>query len=107
MILAWTDQDGDQVAVESASIVGVSVGRVTGPHDPKVDVTVTLVWCAGIAQPFMVAEPFEDVFAAWQKARYAGPPPEAQGAHGWPMQYPHPSSVLPGAPTWASKGGAR
>lgn len=103
MILNFVDQDGDDVAIESSCIVGVSVGVDTGT-----DTTVTLIWALGTGdRPFMVAAPFNDVLAAWGAARSAGPPPDLKGMHGWPLQYPHPSSVLPGAPAWAAKDGAK
>ena len=69
MIVVWADQDGDPVALDTRRIVGVSVGDVTGPRDPDSSVRVTLVWADGVAQPFMVAAPFEAVVAAWEQAR--------------------------------------
>lgn len=82
MILAWTDQDGDPVAVDADAIVGLSVGDVTRDSRGRWmrGIRVTLIWAKGVGQPFMVAEPFEDVFAAWQKARYSRGP---HGESGW------------------------
>lgn len=100
MILEFSDQDGDDVAIESSCIVGISVGVVG-------EMTVTLVWTLGTGdRPFMVAAPFADVLRAWERARTAGGKAEQPGFHGWPLQYPHPSSVLPGAPAWGAKRGA-
>lgn len=111
MILSWVDHEGDEVAIESAAIIGISVGTVTRPLPRPVgapDITVTLVWCAGAAQPFMVAAPFAEVLDAWKAARTAGPPSEQPGFHGWPVNWwePHPSTVMPGASSWAGKRGA-
>lgn len=69
------------MAVESSAIVGLSVGRVTGPRSLSDDTTVTLIW-AGAAQPFMVAAPFELVLAHWRASRSDG----LSGSHaasGW------------------------
>jgi hypothetical protein len=105
LILTWLDHDGDPVAVESASIVGLSVGSLNGPR--AAEVRVTLIWAAGVGQPFMVPAPFADVLQAWTDARTSGGTPERPGFHGWPVNWwePHPSSLLPGAPAWAAKGG--
>jgi hypothetical protein len=111
VILTWADHEGDPVSVESSSIVGISVGSLNGPRaaTDTPDLRVTLIWCAGAAQPFMVAAPFAEVMEAWSAARTAGPPPELKGIHGWPVNWwePHPSTVMPGAPAWGAKGGLR
>jgi hypothetical protein len=78
VILAFRDHEGDPVAVDSAAIVGLSVGTINGPRKPDADVTVTLVWARGVAQPFMVAAPFAEVLDLWTRAR------EARMAHGAP-----------------------
>lgn len=91
MIVTWTDQDGDPVAVDTALIVGVSVGRITGPRDPKDECVVTLIWAQGVTQPFMVATPFEQVLDTWERWREQdGPPLRAYpNAIGWQQQYPN------------------
>lgn len=107
MILTFADHDGDPVAVESSSIVGLSVGTVNGPHPAPDPIRVTLIWAAGAAQPFMVAEPFADVAKAWELARQAGGTGGMPGFHGWPVHPAHPSSLLTGPASWAAKEGAR
>lgn len=69
MILTFADHDGDPVAVESAQIVGLSVGSLNGPRKPDATITVTLIWAAGAPQPFMVAASFADVLHRWTEAR--------------------------------------
>lgn len=106
-VLVWADHEGDEVAVESASIIGLSVGTVNGPHKPDATVRVTLIWAAGAAQPFMVAADFSEVLEAWTAARQAGGTGGMPGYHGWPVHPMHPSSVLTGPASWLAKGGAR
>lgn len=106
MILTFADHEGDPVAVESSSIIGLSVGSVNGPRRPGDTVTVTLIWAAGIAQPFMVNQPFAEVAAAWEAARQDGGTGGMPGYHGWPVHPMHPSSLLTGPAAWATKGGA-
>jgi hypothetical protein len=109
VILSWTDQDGDPVAIESASIIGISVGTVTGPHRAIPPRSVTLIWADGVPQPFMVAAPFAGVLELWTAARESGGTPGRPGYHGWPVNWwdPHPSTVMPGAPSWWPKTGGR
>lgn len=102
MIVFWTDQDGDPVAVDTSLIGGVSVGDVTGPQPAGSPTRVTLIWLCGIAQPFMVRDEFGDVVAAWSKVRQEQGPPSYPPRAGWTLQYPHPSTVLPDPiPPWA------
>lgn len=107
MILTFADHEGDPVAVESSSIIGLSVGTVNGPHQAGAQIRVTLIWAAGAAQPFMAAEPFADVAKAWEVARQAGGTGGMPGYHGWPVHPLHPSSLITGPAAWATKGGAR
>lgn len=69
MIVQYVDQDGDPVAIDTALIVGVSVGRITGPRDVADECVVTLIWAQGASQPFMVATPFEQVLDTWERWR--------------------------------------
>lgn len=71
MILCFQDHEGDSIAVDATAIVGLSVGTINGPHKPGAAVTVTLVWAAGVSQPFMVAAPFAEVLDLWTRARQA------------------------------------
>jgi hypothetical protein len=108
MIVVWSDQDGDAVAVDTALIAGVSVGDVARPHAAGTSVRVTLVWVRGVGQPFMVATAFDDVVAAWKAGRETDGPAALTGAPlmGWQAQYPqiHPSGLLPDPkPAWAVK----
>jgi len=115
VILSWQDHDGDSVAVLASAIVGLSVGTINGPRTPGADVTVTLIWAAGAAQPFMVAAPFAEVLGAWSEARLAeagARDTAAQAAYPgvYPLvahQYPdliHPSNLLPDPKAaWAAK----
>lgn len=106
MILIFSDNDGDEVAVESATIVGLSIGALNGPKPAEAaDVRVTLVWCAGVPAPFMVGAPFAEVLEAWQAARVAGPPPDLKGSHGWPVNWLDPALKLPGSAPWAAMSG--
>lgn len=67
MIVVWSDHDGDPVAVDTATIVGLSVGDVTRPR--ATPVRVTLIWAQGVAEPFKVAAPFADVLRRWTESR--------------------------------------
>lgn len=68
MILSFDDSDGDPIAVESTSIVGLSVGSVTGPRETEL--RVTLIWTAGTGEkPFMARQSFDQVLTTWQAAR--------------------------------------
>jgi hypothetical protein len=88
MILTFADHDGDPIAVDSALIVGLSVGAITGPHKPETSVTVTLIWTTG-PQPFMVAAPFADVLRRWTESRGETLAPRVHpGTTGWELQYP-------------------
>lgn len=78
MIRVWQDHEGDPVAVDTARIVGVSVGDVTGPRRGETGLRVTLIWCDGIAQPFMVADSFDDVVSVWEAGRK-----DAEEMRGW------------------------
>ena len=97
MVLSFADHEGDPVAVDSQAIVGLSVGSINGPRAAGAELRVTLIWAAGIAQPFMVAASFETVMGAWSEARLveAGARDAAQrsthpypAAIGWQQQYP-------------------
>lgn len=97
MILRFADHEGDPVAIDGAAIVGLSVGSLIGPRaaTDTPDLRVTLVWCAGAAQPFMVAASFEGVLAAWMAAREQAPPlSEMPGVRGWSL---HPALMTPTA----------
>lgn len=109
MILSFVDHDGDPVSVESATIVGLSVGSLNGPRESGADLRVTLIWAAGVGQPFMVAAPFDEVLAAWTNARTSGGVDDRPGFHGWPVNWwePHPSSTFPGPAAWTAKGSKR
>lgn len=74
MIVRYVDQDGDPVAVDTALIVGVSVGRVTRAGDPADELVVTLIWTVA-PQPFMVAAPFGEVVSDWTAGRQQDGPP--------------------------------
>lgn len=87
MILVWIDHEGDPVAIESALIIGISVGTVAGPHRDILPRSVTLIWAAGVPQPFMVAAPFQEVLEAWASARESGGTPGRPGYHGWPVHW--------------------
>lgn len=102
MILCFTDHDGDEVAVESASIIGLSVGSIASR--PEV-ARVTLIWAAGASQPFMVRDSFADVLKAWDAVRQTGGVGGMPGYHGWPVTPLHPSSTVTGPAAWAAKGG--
>ncbi len=104
MILTFADHEGDPIAVESAAVVGLSVGTINGPQRAGAEVRVTLIWVAGASQPFMVAEPFATVLDAWTAARQAGGTGGLPGYHGWPVHPLHPSSLLTGPAAWATKG---
>lgn len=89
-ICVWTDQDGDAVAVDTALIVGVSVGRIAGPRDVADECVVTLIWTTA-AQPFMVTAPFAEVVAAWRAGRQQDGPPLRAYSGVFPLvahQYP-------------------
>ena len=68
-IVIWTDHEGDSVAIDSATIVGLSVGTINGPHKVGAEILVTLVWVDGVGQPFMVASTFADVLHRWTESR--------------------------------------
>lgn len=89
MILFFVDPDGDPVAVESDAIVGVTVGRITGPRaaEQVAQGTVTLIHTsATVDRPFMVASTFTDVVQTWATARET--PPGAQTAIAHPGVFP-------------------
>lgn len=101
MILHFEDQDGDPVAIESASIIGISVGTVTGPHRNLLASRVTLIWADGVPQPFMVASAFADVLELWTAARESGGTPGRPGYHGWPVNWWDPAEP----PAWKPQAG--
>ena len=68
MIAVWNDHDGDPIAIDTARIIALSVGDVTGPRSAGDDLRVTLIW-TDAPQPFMVAAPFEDVLHRWTESR--------------------------------------
>lgn len=89
-VLVFQDHEGDPVAVESTTIVGISVGSLNGPREAGANLRVTLIWAAGVMQPFMVAAPFADVLHRWTESR--GESLAMRRAHpntiGWQVQYP-------------------
>jgi hypothetical protein len=113
VILAFTDHDGDPIAVDSERIRGLSVGAIARPHPADQSFTVTLVWVADVPQPFMVAASFAEVLDLWTQAREATAPSSVPGSQViaypgvFPLvahQYPHPSTLLPDRkPAWAAK----
>jgi hypothetical protein len=67
VIVAFVDPDGDPIAVESESIVGLSILAGSGG-------AVTLVHTTATAdRPFQVAAPFAAVLDTWTAAREVRP----------------------------------
>ena len=62
MILVFHDIEGDIVAIESAAIVAIRVGRLEGSKG-----TVTLVAVPGTT--LTIHEPTDEVIALWQESR--------------------------------------
>lgn len=68
MILNFSDPDGDPIAFESSTIVGLAVG-VSDARDGPVTVTVV----ATVGGTFKVADPYAEVHRAWTQARALTP----------------------------------
>lgn len=106
MILKFTDVDDDGVAIESAAIVAISVGRLQKPmvvdddRDPHI---VTIVHT--LAGPLIVRQDAQLVIQAWQDALTVTPPVQAHPeVMGWLSQYFHPSVLRPEVPAgWDTK----
>ena len=103
MILAFLDQEGDPIAIESANIMAVSIGKLNGPRTADDNGIVTLIWTVGgpVNRPFMTRQPFAEVLEAWTAARESGGTPGRPGYHGWPVNWW--DAAAP--PPWAPKGG--
>lgn len=108
MILGFTDVDDDGVAIESAAIVAVSVGRLKRPmsvddHDDRDPQTVTIVHT--LAGPLIVRQDAQMVVRAWRDALTVTPPVKAHPeVVGWLSQYFHPSVLRPDVPAgWDTK----
>lgn len=108
MILRFTDHTDDGVAIESAAIVAVSVGRLQEPMslddgDERDPYAVTIVHT--LAGPLLVRQSPQDVIAHWEAAMTVTPPVEAHpGVKGWLSQYFHPSILRPDYPAaWDTK----
>jgi hypothetical protein len=107
VILRFTDVDDDGVAIESAAIVAVSVGRlqkpmVVEPGDDRDPHVVTLVHT--LAGPLVVRQDAHIVVQVWQEALTVTPPVKAhREVMGWLSQYFHPSVLRPEPPAWDSK----
>ena len=104
-VLIFHDLEGDVVAVESAAIVAIRVGRVQ-----DVPGTVTLITVPGAT--LAIHEPTDEVIALWQESRESPasqPTAVYPGLVGWiqhPNLYkpPHISSLAPAVPTpWTPK----
>lgn len=81
MILQFLDEQGSPLAVLASAIVGLSVGRLSGPRavDAGVDgTTVTVIHTT--AGPLMTVTAFEDVRTYWVEALGAGSGQRLTGA---------------------------
>lgn len=76
MILVLHDQDGDVMAIESTSIMALSIGTLNKPRAAEDDGTVTLIWTVGgpVNRPFMTRRSFTEVLDLWTQAREAAMP---------------------------------
>lgn len=108
MILAFTDPEDDGVAIESAAIVAVSVGRLQRPMsvDTSEDIdphTVTIVHT--LAGPLLVRQPAALVIEKWRLSQEMTPPVKAHSeTMGWLSQYFHPAVLRPDYPAeWDTK----
>lgn len=105
MILRFTDADDDGVAIESAAIVAVTVGRLQKPmsvDDDRDPHEVTVVHT--LAGPLVVRQEAHLVVQVWQEALTVTPPVKAHPeVMGWLSQYLHPSVLNPQPPSWDTK----
>lgn len=107
MILKFSDSEDDGVAIESAAIVAVTVGRLQKPmsldtDDERDPHEVTVVHT--LAGPLVVRQPALMVIQAWQEALSVTPGVKAYPeVMGWLSQYFSPSVLNPNPPAWDTK----